>query len=111
LPATLSHYEKESEEFLHIIITADEKWLHHYETKSISPWNIITKVHLRIKIQNPGFSVETHGNSFLEHRLFYSHGLTRTWDHHQLRVLHWNVQTSEIMIKKGSEAQEHFAAT
>jgi histone-lysine N-methyltransferase SETMAR len=27
----LSHYEKEGEEFLHNIMTADETWVHHYE--------------------------------------------------------------------------------
>jgi hypothetical protein len=43
----LSCYEKEGEEFLHSIVTADETWMHHYEPKaSVSPWNIITKFHL-----------------------------------------------------------------
>jgi histone-lysine N-methyltransferase SETMAR len=30
----LSQYEKQGEEFLHSVVTADEMWVHHYESES-----------------------------------------------------------------------------
>jgi hypothetical protein len=41
----LSCSENKDEEFLHNIMTANETWVHYYEPKTVSPWNITTKVH------------------------------------------------------------------
>jgi hypothetical protein len=66
----LLRYEKEGEEFLHNIVTADETWVHHYEPKSkCQPMEYHhTGSPVKENTQHPGFSRESHGYSFLGRR-------------------------------------------
>ena len=69
---------------------------------SISPWNIITKVHMWRGgggEEEKSFGRKSCGCSFLVLGWCYSNGLPWTWDFHQLTVPHCNTQTLKQCLR------------